>query len=319
MGHDHAKPGAHHGHGHRRSFGMSHGGHGEGRKESDERRVLAVLLLTGAFMVAEVAGGILSGSLALLADAAHMLGDAGALALAWFAIRISSRPPDRLRSFGYHRFQVLAAFVNGSTLFVIAGWIVFEAIERLLAPVDVLGGTMLLVAVLGLAVNVIGFAVLHGGNRQDMNIRGAVLHVLGDLLGSVAAILAAGIILLTGWTPIDPILSVLVAALIMRGAWDLVSRASHLLMEGAPEGLEIAELKADLEAAVPGVLDIHHVHLWALTPERPLVTLHARIEEDADPDEVLKQVQGRLADRFGLRHATVQVERSGCVGVSEEG
>jgi cobalt-zinc-cadmium efflux system protein len=319
MGHDHAKPDAHHGHGHSRSSGMRHGGHGDGRKQGDERRVLAVLVFTGTFMVAEVVGGVLSGSLALLADAAHMLADAGALALAWFAIRVSNRPPDRLRSFGYHRFQVLAAFVNGSTLIAIAGWIVFEAIERLLAPVEVLGGTMLVVAVLGLAVNVVGFAVLHGGNRQDMNIRGAVLHVLGDLLGSVAAILAAGIILLTGWTPIDPILSVLVAVLILRGAWDLVSRASHLLMEGAPEGLEIAELKADLEAAVPGVLDIHHVHVWALTPERPLVTLHARIEEDADHDEVLKEVQGRLADRFGLRHATVQVERSGCVGLPEKG
>jgi cobalt-zinc-cadmium efflux system protein len=319
MGHDHAKPDAHHGHGHSRSSGMRHGGHGDGRKQGDERRVLAVLVFTGTFMVAEVVGGVLSGSLALLADAAHMLADAGALALAWFAIRVSNRPPDRLRSFGYHRFQVLAAFVNGSTLIAIAGWIVFEAIERLLAPVEVLGGTMLVVAVLGLAVNVVGFAVLHGGNRQDMNIRGAVLHVLGDLLGSVAAILAAGIILLTGWTPIDPILSVLVAVLILRGAWDLVSRASHLLMEGAPEGFEIAELKADLEAAVPGVLDIHHVHVWALTPERPLVTLHARIEEDADHDEVLKEVQGRLADRFGLRHATVQVERSGCVGLPEKG
>jgi cobalt-zinc-cadmium efflux system protein len=319
MGHDHSKPDTHHGHGHSRFSGMSHGGQGDGRKQGDERRVLAVLVLTGAFMVAEVVGGVLSGSLALLADAAHMLADAGALALAWFAIRVSNRPPDRLRSFGYHRFQVLAAFVNGSTLIAIAGWIVFEAIERLLAPVEVLGGTMLVVAVLGLAVNVVGFAVLHGGNRQDMNIRGAVLHVLGDLLGSVAAILAAGIILLTGWTPIDPILSVLVAVLILRGAWDLVSRASHLLMEGAPEGFEIAELKADLEAAVPGVLDIHHVHVWALTPERPLVTLHARIEEDADHDEVLKEVQGRLADRFGLRHATVQVERSGCVGLPEKG
>jgi cobalt-zinc-cadmium efflux system protein len=319
MGHDHSKPDTHHGHGHSRFSGMSHGGQGDGRKQGDERRVLAVLVFTGTFMVAEVVGGVLSGSLALLADAAHMLADGGALALAWFAIRVSNRPPDRLRSFGYHRFQVLAAFVNGSTLIAIAGWIVFEAIERLLAPVEVLGGTMLVVAVLGLAVNVVGFAVLHGGNRQDMNIRGAVLHVLGDLLGSVAAILAAGIILLTGWTPIDPILSVLVAVLILRGAWDLVSRASHLLMEGAPEGFEIAELKADLEAAVPGVLDIHHVHVWALTPERPLVTLHARIEEDADHDEVLKEVQGRLADRFGLRHATVQVERSGCVGLPEKG
>jgi cobalt-zinc-cadmium efflux system protein len=297
-----------------RVHGHSQGAHHHGPDLGDERRVLWALLLTGGFMVAEIVGGVLSGSLALLADAAHMLTDAGAMALAWFAIRISTRPPDPRRSFGYHRFQVLAAFVNGAALIVIAGWIVMEAIRRLLEPVEVLGGTMLVIAVLGLAVNIAGFAILQGGNRENLNIRGAVLHVLGDLLSSVAAIAAAGVILLTGWTPIDPVLSVLVALLILRGAWDLVSRASHLLMEGAPEGIDVAELKGDLEAAVPGVLDIHHVHLWALTPERPLVTLHVRIADEADHDEVLRGVQGRLADRFGLRHATVQIERSECLG-----
>ena len=299
---------------HHRNREHGHGPRDHRCSHGDERRVIWALLLTAAFMVAEVVGGLLSGSLALLADAAHMLTDTGALALAWFAIRLSSRPPDPRRSFGYHRFQVLAAFVNGATLIVIAGWIVVEAVQRLLAPVEVLGATMLAVAALGLAVNVAGFCILHGGNRENLNIRGAVLHVLGDLLGSVAAIVAAGIILLTGWTPIDPLLSVLVAALILRGAWDLVSRASHLLMEGAPEGFDIAELKADLVKAVPGVVDVHHVHLWALTPERPLLTLHARIADEADHDDILGRVHRRLAERFGLRHATVQVERSTCVG-----
>ena len=303
---------------HHREGGRAHGadhahgrGGSHGSEQGDERRVLWSLLLTGGFMVAEVVGGILSGSLALLADAAHMLTDTGALALAWFAIRIASRPPDPRRSFGYHRFQVLAAFVNGATLIVIAGWIVIEAVERLRDPVVVLGGPMLVIAILGLGVNIAAFALLHGGNQENLNIRGAVLHVLGDLLGSVAAIVAAGIILLSGWTPIDPILSVAVALLILRGAWDLVSRASHLLMEGAPEGFDVGEIKADLVAEVPGVLDIHHVHLWALTPERPLVTLHARIADEADHDEILRRLQGRLAERFELRHATVQVERSG--------
>jgi cobalt-zinc-cadmium efflux system protein len=309
MGHHRAHGPHHHHAGHRQTDRHGHAGHRHGPERADERRVFWVLLLTGGFMVAEVVGGLLSGSLALLADAAHMLTDAGALALAWFALRLANRPADPKRSFGYHRFQVLAAFVNGAALIVITGWILVEAVKRLYAPVEVLGGTMLVVAALGLGVNLAGFAILHGGNRENLNMRGALLHVLGDLLGSVAAIVAAGVILITGWTPIDPILSVAVALLILRGAWDLVSRASHLLMEGAPEGFDAGEIKADLATAVPGVVEIHHVHLWALTPERPLVTLHARIEAEADHDEVLALVQHRLADRFGLRHATVQVER----------
>jgi cobalt-zinc-cadmium efflux system protein len=222
-GHEHPR-GAHHGHDHAAAV-----------TAGDERRVLWALVLTGGFTVAEVAGGILSGSLALLADAGHMLTDTAALGLAWYAFRVGRRPATAARSYGHHRAQVLAAFVNSGALLVIAAWIAVEAGRRLLHPTPVLGAPMLAVAAVGLLVNVAAFLVLRGGDRENLNLRGATLHVLGDLLGSLGAILAAGVILLTGWTPIDPILSVLVALLILRGAWATLCRSSHVLMEGAPK------------------------------------------------------------------------------------
>ena len=185
------------------------------------RRVVIALLLTGTFMIVEVIGGILSGSLALLADAGHMLTDTMALALAAVAFQVCKRPADAKLTYGYQRFQILAAFVNGLSLLFIVGWILYEAVDRFLDPTDVLGETMLVVAAAGLVVNLIAFAVLHGGDRDNLNIRGAVIHVAGDLLGSVAAITAALVIIYTGWMPIDPILSVAVAILILRSAWIL--------------------------------------------------------------------------------------------------
>jgi cobalt-zinc-cadmium efflux system protein len=185
-------------------------------RAGDARRVFWAMWLIGGFMVVEVVGGLLSGSLALLSDAGHMLTDFAALLLAWFAFRLADRRADIRRSYGYQRFQVLAAFSNGLALFAIAGWIVVEAARRLADPVPVLAGPMLAVAALGLAVNVAAFVLLHGGSRDNLNLRGAALHVMGDLLASVAAIAAAVVILATGWTPIDPLLSVLVALLIHR-------------------------------------------------------------------------------------------------------
>jgi cobalt-zinc-cadmium efflux system protein len=278
----------------------------------NERRVFLAMLLTGGFMVAEVVGGILSGSLALLADAGHMLTDAASLALAWAAFRIARRPHDARRTYGYHRFQVLAAFVNGVALIAIVGWIAIEAVRRLLEPVEVLGGLMMTVAVLGLLVNLAAFAILHGGDRANLNMRGAALHVLGDLLGSIAAIVAALVILGTGWTPIDPLLSILVALLILRSAWFVVRRSAHILLEGTPDWLDIEELRAELTAAVPEVQEVHHVHAWLLTSERPLMTLHARVREGADHHAVLLAIGRFLEDRFGIGHATVQIEAAGC-------
>jgi cobalt-zinc-cadmium efflux system protein len=297
MGHDHRAGGA-------------HAGHDHGAAGSDERRVRIALAITALFMVAEVAGGILSGSLALLADAGHMLTDTGALLLALYAFRMSARPATPERSFGHHRQQVLSAFINGGVLIGVAVWIVIEAARRLASPEPILGGPMLAVAAAGLVANVAAFLVLHGGSRGNLNLEGAALHVLSDLLGSVAAIAAAGVVLLTGWTPIDPILSVLVAVLILRSAWRLASKSWHVLMEGAPAGFDVGRLRTDLIAAVPGVADIHHVHAWSLTPERPLITLHARITPAAEHDNVLAALQEVLANRFGFGHATIQVERT---------
>ncbi|WP_291718885.1 cation diffusion facilitator family transporter [Magnetospirillum sp. 64-120] len=211
-----------------------HVGHDHAHPQSNERRVLWALLLTGGFLLAEVIGGILSGSLALLADAGHMVTDAAALGLSFAAFRASRRPATLRHSYGLHRFQVLAAFVNGAALIGIAVWIVIEAISRLSQPVPVLAGPMMAVAATGLMVNIVCFLILHGGDQNNLNMRGAALHVMGDLLGSLAAIAAAAGILWTGWTPIDPILSVVVALMILRGAWRLAGNAFHVLMEGAP-------------------------------------------------------------------------------------
>lgn len=310
----------HHDHGPGHDHGHDHGprsdhGHGHDHAEvgaGNERRVLLALLLTAGFMVVEVIGGLVSGSLALIADAGHMLTDTAALGLAWFAFRSSRRPATPERSYGHDRVQVLAALINSGALIVVSIWIAVEAARRLLAPEPVLGGTMLVVAILGLLVNIAAFLVLHGGDREDLNMRGAVLHVIGDLLGSLGAIVAAGVIMLTNWTPIDPILSVLVALLILRGAWTNLLRAWHVLMEGTPEGLDVAALRAELAAAVPGVLDVHHVHAWSLVPGRTVMTLHASIAELADHDRVLRGLQQTLAVRFQVRHATIQLEHRHC-------
>ncbi|MCE0734051.1 cation diffusion facilitator family transporter [Halomonas sp. G15] len=299
MSHDHSHDHAHHAH-------------------DSRRRLSWAIVLTGGFMVAEVVGGIVSGSLALLADAGHMLTDTAALALAWFAAWISQRPADGRRSYGYHRVQTLAAFVNGITLIAIVVWIAIEAVRRFLAPVEVMGGTMLTIAVLGLGVNLVVFAILHGGDRDNLNMRGAALHVLGDLLGSVAAIVAALVILATGWTPIDPLLSLLVAALILRSAWKLTREAGHILLEGSPHDPDAATLRREIPEALPAVHDVHHVHIWSLTPARHLVSLHAAVEAGEDRQATLVAIKALLVERYGIRHATIQVEdRNDCVDERE--
>ncbi len=270
------------------------------------------LALTAGFMVVEVVGGLWSGSLALLADAGHMLTDAGALALAVWAQVQAARPADARRSYGYHRAQVLAAFVNGLALLLIAAWITIEAAQRLMAPPQIQGGLMLGVACAGLAVNIAAFFVLQGGHHHDLNVRAAFLHVLGDLLGSAAAIVAALVILLTNWTPVDPLLSVLVALLILRTAWRLVRESAHVLLEGSPEGFDAAALASGLSADVAGVSDVHHVHHWMLTPERRVMTLHAVLKPGADEDEVIRQINAWVRLRYQVGHVTVQAERQAC-------
>jgi cobalt-zinc-cadmium efflux system protein len=318
--HDHAYHAADHGHSHDHDHGHDHDHshhHGHGHHHAPtggEKRLLLALALTGLFMVVEVAAGFLSGSLALLADAGHMLTDTISLGLAWAAIRISRRPADLRRSYGYDRVQVLAAFVNGFTLIAISAWILVEAALRLINPIVVQGESMFVVAVVGLGVNIAAFAILHGGARENLNMRGALIHVLGDLLGSVAAIVAAAIILWTGWMQADPLLSALVALLILRGAWQITRQSGHVLLEGAPEDLDIARLQADLPLAVAGVTDIHHVHAWMLSPEKKMLTLHARVsgENDTDADRITREIGDFLGQRHGIAHVTVQIERDTC-------
>ena len=283
-----------------------HHGHG------NEQRMLLAALLTGSFMVAEVIGGIISGSLALLADAAHMLTDFGALALAWLAFRFSRWPADHARTYGFDRLQVLVAYSSGIALFAIAAFICWEAVQRLSEPVPVLGGTMMAVAAGGLAVNLVVFSILHGADRHNLNVRAASLHVLADMLGSIGAIAAAAIILTTGWVAADPLASIVVALMILYGAWNIVRDSAHILLEGTPAGAAPAEIEADLEANIAQIDDVHHVHAWSITQERPMVTLHARLCDDSDADAAVHAIKSRLRERFGVAHATVEIELVHC-------
>jgi cobalt-zinc-cadmium efflux system protein len=278
----------------------------------NERTVGAAALLTGSFMLAEVAGGLISGSLALLADAGHMLTDFASLALAWLGFRLTRRPADWRRTYGFDRFSVLVAFVNGIALFAIAAWIVVEAVQRLWQPVTVLGGIMLWVALAGLAVNIAGFFILRRGDKSNLNIRAATVHVAGDLLGSVAAVSASIVILGTGWMPIDPLLSIVVALIILRSAWKVVGDSSHILLEGSPAGFDVRAVKEDICKALPFVQDIHHVHAWSISEERPMVTLHANIEAGTDSETAVRKIKQMLAEHFSIAHATVEIEYGEC-------
>ena len=295
---------------HDHSHDHSHG-HAHPVDARNERRTLIAAAITGAFMVAEVVGGLLTGSLALLADAAHMFTDFAALTLAWAAFRLSRRPADAARTYGFDRMQVLVAFANGVTLAVLTVWIVIEAGALQTNPEPVEAGGMAVIAALGLGVNIAAFAVLHGADRDNLNIRGAAAHVMGDLLGSVAALVAAGVILVTGWTPIDPLLSLAIAALIAISAARLIRDAGRILLEAAPRELDTTAIRDDL-AALEGVEDVHHVHVWSITEARPMATLHARIAEDADPADRVAAIKARLKTRFGLSHVTVEAEGRLC-------
>jgi cobalt-zinc-cadmium efflux system protein len=280
---------------------------------ANERSVAIAAALTGGFMVAEVVGGVLAGSLALLADAGHMLTDFASLALAWLGFRLTRQPADWRRTYGFDRFSVLVAFVNGVALFAIAAWIVLEAARRLYEPITVAGGLMIWVAAAGLAVNVVVFLILRTGDAHNLNIRAAVLHVIGDLLGSVAAVIASIVILVWGWMPIDPLLSLVVALIIVRSAWRVVAESGHILLEGSPRGFDARELKDDLRAALPYVLDVHHVHAWSISQERPMVTLHANVAADTNSTVAVREIKRMLAQHFRITHATVEIEYGACV------
>jgi cobalt-zinc-cadmium efflux system protein len=315
-GHDHrTEPHSHGGHHHNNDHGeAAHRDVGHEHEYPDSGRLLGwALVLTTAFMAVEFPGGLWSRSLALLADAGHMLTDAAALALAWAATRIAARPADHRRSFGYQRLRVLATFVNGCALLFVVAWIAFEAVQRLFEPVPVNPTPMLAIGALGLAVNVIVFLMLRQGHAHDMNVAAATLHVLGDLLGSLAAVVAAAVILWSGWLAIDPLLSLAVSALIVRSALALVRRSAHILMEGSPDWLDQGELRRILEQRIPAIRDVHHVHAWLVGPQETLLTMHATVNDGSDHTAVLRDAKAVLAERFGITHATIQIEAAGCV------
>ena len=275
---------------------------------ADNRRsVLLALVLTAGFMGVEVVGGWLSGSLALIADAGHMLTDAAALLLAWAGFHFGRRAASARRTFGYRRLEVLAGFINAWMLLLVVAWVAWEAIGRLLAPSPVLAGPMLAVAVAGLLVNLAVFGILHRADTTHVNIQGAMLHVLGDLLGSVAAIVAALVIHFTGWTAIDPLLSVLILLLIVRSAWALLNNSLHILLDGTPGDIDIERLEADLMEAVPGLHCVEHVHVWSITSGQPAATLEAHILPGVDPRSTTAAIKRILAETFGISHSTVEI------------
>jgi cobalt-zinc-cadmium efflux system protein len=312
-GHDHAAHGGAHDHRHDRA------GHGRAHDHdhaAHDRGLGVAFWLIAAFTVIEGIGGSMSGSLALLADAGHMLVDTLALALAWGAHRLASRPASDARSFGHTRVQVLAAFVNSLLLLGIVAAIVLEAAQRLMVPHPVNAPLALGVALAGMLVNVFAAWLLHG-EHHDLNVRAAYLHVVSDVAGSGAAVLAALLILYLGWLPADAWLSLVVAALIARGAWQLLRHSAHVLQEGTPEGFDAARLAERLKGAIPAVLDVHHVHAWSLTPRETLLTLHARLAPGADAAAALLAIKRVLVAEFGITHSTIQLEPADCADADQ--
>jgi cobalt-zinc-cadmium efflux system protein len=298
---------AHHHRHHHHAPGSTHRhGPDSGDREAQRRRLTIVLVLTAAFMVAEVVGGILSNSLALLADAGHMLTDAGALALSLFAMHLAGRPASPARTFGYVRLEILAALVNGAVLLVISIFIGWEAWQRFQAPPEIDGPIMLGVAAAGLVVNVIGASMLHAHAGDSLNVRGAYLHVLGDLLGSVGAIVASVVILTTGWTLVDPIVSVLIGLLLLVGAWRLVLEASEVLLEMAPRHLDMDAVVEDL-CSIDDLDEVHDLHVWTLTSGFVALSGHGVLDDPRHHQRILDEVRGRM-EKHGIRHVTFQLE-----------
>jgi cobalt-zinc-cadmium efflux system protein len=280
--------------------------HDDGDRAETRRRLGWVLLLTAAFMVVEAVGGWMAGSLALLADAGHMLTDVGALSLSLVTVVIGRRPADERKTYGYRRWEILAAAANAVALFFIAGWVVYEAVHRLRTPRPVEGGLMLAVALAGLAVNAVSLRLLHHGHAHSLNVRGAYLHVMGDLLGSAAAVLAGAIILLTGWTPADPILSVAVAVLILVSAWRLLRESLDVLLEAVPAGISMGDVERRMRG-VAGVAEVHDLHVWTVRSGLVAMSGHAVVPDLGAHPDVLGHIRNRMAE-LGISHVTVQLE-----------
>ncbi|HUW70125.1 MAG TPA: cation diffusion facilitator family transporter [bacterium] len=271
------------------------------------------IAITSLTLVAEIVGGIMTGSLALLSDAAHVFLDIFALALSYGAIRLASRAPSEKHSYGFHRMKVIAAFINGVTLVVVALEIFREAINRFGHPEPVIAGPMLIVAVIGLAANLIVALVLGHHDHDDLNTRAAFLHVLGDALSSVGVIAAGFIILATGWTWVDPAVSILIGIIIMTGAWRVLREAVHILNEGAPENASVKDV-SEAMSTVDGVLEVHDAHVWTVGPGYKVLSAHVLLSDQAlsQTEGIMHQLKEILAHRFGIEHTTIQFECANC-------
>jgi cobalt-zinc-cadmium efflux system protein len=280
-------------------------------RNADEKRLWIALALTASFMLVEVAGGVYTGSLALLSDAAHMFTDVAALGIALAAVQIAKRPADRQRTFGYYRFEILAAAFNAVLLFLVALYILYEAYLRLVHPQPVAAWGMLAIAVLGLAVNLIAMRLLHEGQARNLNMKGAYLEVWSDALGSIGVIIAALLIHFTNWRWLDPLVAVAIGFWVLPRTWALLKESLHVLLEGVPPGMQVEQIDAAMRA-VPGVAGVHDLHVWALSSGRNSLSAHIVIDPDRDEQSVLAALNTLLAERFRLHHTTVQIERETC-------
>jgi cobalt-zinc-cadmium efflux system protein len=288
-----------------------HGDHNHDHGRRADRRALAItFVLTAAFTVAEVVGGLITGSLALLADAGHMLSDALSLGVALFAVWLAGRPSNPNRSFGYKRAEILAALFNGATLVAIAVWIFIEAYHRFLEPPEILGDWMLVVATVGLVVNVAGAAILSRSGGESLNLQGALRHVVADILGSVGAIAAALVIITTGWYYADPIISALIGLLVLGSSWKLLRDSTNVLLEGTPRGIDADEVGRSM-AASEGVQEVHDLHIWTITSGFPALAAHILVGRDENCHTRRRDLEELLAREYGIEHTTLQVDHIG--------
>ncbi|WP_232522636.1 cation diffusion facilitator family transporter [Chitinibacter sp. FCG-7] len=300
--HPHDRPGGHNAcHDHRHDESHHHHDHGA---PSSQKRLVIALIVTFGFAFVELAGGLWAGSLALISDAGHMMTDSAALLLALIANLIGQRPANAAKSYGYARAELIGALVNSLTMIALVVWIVVEAVQRLLNPEPVNGLGVMVIAVIGLLVNVISAWQL-SHDHDNLNSRAALIHVLGDLLGSVAAIAAGAVIYYTGWQPIDPILSIAVSLLILRSTWALLKKSTHLLMDGVPDGLDLSAV-ADAITATPGVSELHDLHVWNIGGKRNALSAHLIIEDPAAWPRLILQLNEMLEQQYHIDHVTLQ-------------
>jgi cobalt-zinc-cadmium efflux system protein len=289
---------------------MGHHEHEHGARGESRRALAVVLGLTVGFTAVEIAGGLLTGSLALLADAGHMLSDNLSLGLALFAAWVAQRPATPNKSFGYRRAEILAALANGVTLVAVSIWVFVEAYSRLKDPTEVLGGPMLVVAALGLVVNVAGGIILHRSGGESLNVQGAMRHVFADALGSIGAIVAAAVIILTGWRYADPLISVAIGVLILGSSWKLLKDSTNILLEATPPGLDAAEIGRRM-ASAEGIVEVHDLHIWTITSGFPALSAHVLVGQQEDCHARRRKLEGLLAREYGVSHTTLQVDHVG--------